>query len=70
LERAGFRAARSSHSRKKGSSHRTYVRERSGGRKDVTVVVLGKRQVPRGTLGNILRLANLAEPDFERHLRS
>ena len=63
LERAGFRVSR----RSKGS-HQTSVRER-GGNKDITVVPLGKREIPRGTLQNILRLAGLTADEFRQLLR-
>jgi predicted RNA binding protein YcfA (HicA-like mRNA interferase family) len=63
LKRAGFRPAR----RSKGS-HQTFVRE-AGGRKYTTVVVLGKRVIPRGTLENILKLAGMSAEEFWRLLR-
>jgi predicted RNA binding protein YcfA (HicA-like mRNA interferase family) len=63
LERAGFRPAR----RSKGS-HQTFVRE-TAERKIITVVPLGKREIPRGTLENILKLAGLTPEEFRRLLR-
>jgi predicted RNA binding protein YcfA (HicA-like mRNA interferase family) len=35
-----------------------------------TVVPLGKREVPRGTLRGILRLAEMSQVEFRKHLRS
>lgn len=45
-------------------NHQTLKRERPGGRPDVTVVPIGKREVPKGTLDSILKLANLDYDDF------
>ncbi len=47
----------------------TMFRERPGGAKDVTVVVLGKKEIPRGTLRDILRLGNVSDVEFLRALR-
>ena len=44
-------------------------RPRSDGGKDVTTVVLGASQVPRGTLKSILRLAKVSQGDFVAALR-
>ncbi len=63
LERAGFRPAR----RAKGS-HQAFVRE-TPERKYITTVVLGKRQVPRGTLRKILELAGLSADELRRMLQ-
>jgi len=41
-----------------------------GGRTITTVVPLGKREVPRGTLRGILRLAEMSQVEFRKHLRS
>jgi len=35
-----------------------------GGRTITTVVILGKREVPRGTLRGILRLAEISPAEF------
>lgn len=59
LLRGGFELARKS---KKG--HQTLKRPRSGNGHDVTVVPLGKREIPRGTFSNILRLANVDLDEF------
>lgn len=69
LERAGFQAAHTSGRNAKGGSHRTDVRERADGGSDVTVVVLNKREAPRGTLRSILRLASLTADEFLDRLR-
>lgn len=58
LRRAGFEAAR----RSKGS-HQAF-RRREGDRTIVAIVVLGKSQIPRGTLRNILRQARLTDEEF------
>lgn len=63
LRRAGFREAR----RSKGS-HQTFVRE-DAGRKWITVVVLGKKQIPRGTLENIIERAGLSAGEFLAFVR-
>lgn len=39
------------------------------GRKYITIVVIGKRQVPRGTLRSILKQAGLTAEDFLGYLR-
>ena len=44
-------------------------REHADGTKDVTVVILGRKEVPRGTLRDILRLANVSDDEFLRALR-
>lgn len=59
LIRGGFEIARKS----KGS-HQTLKRPRPEGGTDVTVVTIGKKEVPRGTFKNILRLANVDIDDF------
>ena len=63
LERAGFRPARSA----KGT-HLAMSKE-IGGRTVTTVVILGKREVPRGTLQGILRLAEISPGEFTTLLR-
>ncbi|TET95283.1 MAG: type II toxin-antitoxin system HicA family toxin [Dehalococcoidia bacterium] len=63
LQRAGFRKAHSS------GSHQT-MEKQIGGRTITTVVPLGKREVPRGTLRGILRLAEMSQVEFRKHLRS
>lgn len=40
-----------------------------GDRKDITVVVMGKKEIPSGTLKNIPALANVSIEEFLRHLR-
>ena len=63
LRRAGFQKAHSS------GSHQT-MEKRLGSKTITTVVPLGKREVPRGTLHGILRLAEMSQAEFHRHLRS
>lgn len=59
LRRAGFEQARKS----KGS-HATFVRPRPDGGHDVTVVPLGKKEIPKGTLDRILQLAGISYEEF------
>jgi predicted RNA binding protein YcfA (HicA-like mRNA interferase family) len=40
-----------------------------GGRTVTTVVILGRREVPRGTLRGILRLAEISPAEFTALLR-
>ncbi len=47
-----------------GGSHLSLYRERPDGTKDVTTVVLGKKELPRGTLRAILRLAKVSDDQF------
>ncbi len=59
LIRCGFEIARKS----KGS-HQALKRPRSEGGTDVTTVPIGKREIPRGTFKNILRLAGVEIDEF------
>jgi predicted RNA binding protein YcfA (HicA-like mRNA interferase family) len=63
LRRAGFTPTS-----RTGGSHLTMERK-TGRRTIVTVVVMGKKEVPRPTLRNILRLAEITQTDFLRYLR-
>jgi predicted RNA binding protein YcfA (HicA-like mRNA interferase family) len=60
LQRAGFAPVRRSR-----GSHQTFVRRLPDGSKRITVVVLGKREVPRGTLRRILERAGLTSEEFQ-----
>ena len=64
LRRAGFKPAR----RAKGD-HQVYVRERSDGRKDITLVHLGQREVARYTLRNIIQRAGMTVEEFCGYLK-
>ena len=44
--------------------HQALKRQGGGRRPDVTVVPIGKREVPKGTFDSILELANLEYEDF------
>ncbi len=44
-------------------------RPRPDGGKDVTSVVLGKKEIPRGTLKGILELARVTHAEFTAALR-
>ena len=52
-----------------GSSHNSMWRQRDDGGKDVAVVVLAKKEIPRGTLKAILELANVSPEEFRRALK-
>jgi len=52
-----------------GSSHHTMWRPRLDGTKDVTVIVLGKKEIPRETLRSALKLGNVSIEDFIKALR-
>lgn len=64
LRRLGFKELPKS----TGGSHLSLYRERPDGTKDTTVIVLGKREIPRGTLANILRLAGVSRDEFIKAL--
>ena len=49
---------------RRGKNHQTLKRPRAEGRPDVTVVPIGKREIPKGTLDSILELANVDYDDF------
>jgi len=49
-----------------GGSHLSMYRERPDGAKDMTVIILGKREIPRGTLRSMLKLGNVSESEFLR----
>jgi predicted RNA binding protein YcfA (HicA-like mRNA interferase family) len=49
---------------RRGKNHQTLRRPRAGGRPDVTVVPIGKTEIPKGTLDSILLLAKLDYDDF------
>ena len=53
----------------KGSSHVSMWRPRAGGGKDVTSVVIGKKEVSRGTLKGILELGHVTQTEFVDALR-
>ena len=59
LERGGFELARKSR-----GSHQALKRQRPDGGHDVTIVTLGKSEVPKGTLNHILKLANVSRDEF------
>ncbi len=59
LTKAGFQPRGKS----KGGSHQAYVR-RASPRNFTAIVVLNKKEIPRGTLAGILRQANLSHEEF------
>jgi predicted RNA binding protein YcfA (HicA-like mRNA interferase family) len=64
LERLGFVPRKTS----KGS-HRSYGKPMPNGIVRVVIVVLGKREIPRWTLENILDQAGISVETFLKHLR-
>lgn len=65
LERLGFVPR----ARSKGGSHKSYYKTLSDGTVRVAIVVLGKREIPRGTLDAILNQAGISVETFLKHLR-
>ena len=59
LKRAGFESGR-----KTGGSHQSFERKRADDRHDVAIVVLGKKEVPNGTLRGILTQAGISYEEF------
>lgn len=51
------------------SSHRTYRRKLPNGSIVAASIVLGKRELPRGTVRDILWRLQISEADFDRALR-
>lgn len=64
LERVGFECLK-----KKAGSHQSYVRELPDGRKISVVVIIGKKEMTRGTLKRLLARAELSESDFLKLLK-
>ncbi|MCH9040422.1 MAG: type II toxin-antitoxin system HicA family toxin [Chloroflexi bacterium] len=64
MERLGCAPGRS-----KSGSHQSYHRVNSECRKLVGVVVLGKKEVPKGTLRSILNQLDISLDDFLTSLR-
>jgi predicted RNA binding protein YcfA (HicA-like mRNA interferase family)/predicted RNase H-like HicB family nuclease len=64
LRRLGFETAPKS----SGGSHLSLYRK-MGDRTDVTTIVLGRKEVPRGTLKDILKLGRVSHEEFVRALR-
>lgn len=59
LLRCGFELAR-----KSKTGHQTLKRLRPDGRHDVTVVPMGKKEIPKSTFDSILELANVEYDEF------
>ncbi len=64
LKRAGFEKGK-----KVRGSHQRYLKTRSDGTQIVTVLVEGRKVIPRGTLNSILTLAEISEAEFLRLLK-
>ena len=64
LERLGCYPARANR-----GSHRTFHRQLPDGSVVSAAVVLGQRELPRGTTRDILGRLQISEADFERALR-
>jgi predicted RNA binding protein YcfA (HicA-like mRNA interferase family) len=59
LKRAGFESGK-----KTRGSHQALKRKRADGKHDVAIVVLGKKEVPNGTLQGILTQAGISYEEF------
>jgi predicted RNA binding protein YcfA (HicA-like mRNA interferase family) len=64
LRRAGFVPGRAA-----SGDHQFWFRENPDDTKSTTTVVLGRREVPRGTLRKILRQAGLTVEEFRELLK-
>ena len=64
LERAGFKRGL-----KSSGSHQVFLKHLPDNTTITTVVVLGKKEIPRGTLKDILGRARLSDEEFVRLLR-
>ncbi|MCH7652149.1 MAG: type II toxin-antitoxin system HicA family toxin [Chloroflexi bacterium] len=64
LERFGCQPGKA-----RSGSHLSYHRNHPSGRTLSAPVVLGKKEIPRGTLRSILRLLDISLDDFLEHLR-
>ena len=64
LEHAGFKRGA-----KSPGSHQVFAKHLDDGTTLTTVVVLGKKEIPRGTLKDILARAGLSDDQFLRLLR-
>jgi len=64
LKRAGFKEAK----RTRGSHCKMVLEGPSGKKEAVTVVVLGKNPIPRGTLDRIIHMAKMTPEEFIGYL--
>lgn len=64
LRKLGFVAGTKSR-----GSHRSYSRQRPDGTHDTTTIVLGKKEIAKGTLRSILSLGNVTVEEFLQALR-
>ena len=64
LECAGFKRGA-----KSPGSHQVFAKHLDDGTTQTTVMVLGKKEIPRGTLKSILERAGLSDDEFVRLLR-
>ena len=64
LKRLGFAPCRA-----RGSSHQSFKRVLATGETCVTVVTLGMKEIPRGTLKSILAMGHIGEEEFLEHLK-
>ncbi|MCW5593694.1 MAG: type II toxin-antitoxin system HicA family toxin [Burkholderiales bacterium] len=62
LERGGFEQV------KKSRGSHLSLRKKIGNRTVVTVVPMGKKEIPRGTFANILKLAEVSLEEFQEWL--
>lgn len=64
LKRLGFTVAHTS------GSHQTWEKlDEDGVQVAITVVTLGKKVIPRGTLGKVLELAGLTQAEFLQQVK-
>jgi len=63
LKRAGFKEAR-----KSSGTHQAFVKD-LGDKKITTIVVLGKKEVPIGTLKSIIKLAEMSDEEFLSYVK-
>jgi len=59
LQRAGFAPARNA-----VGDHQVFTRDSAGGRRLTVIVLIGQREVPRGTLRSILKQAEMSVDEF------
>ena len=60
LKKDGFRPK----SKSSRGSHQVFIKDLPNGCKRIVPVPLGKKEIPRGTLSSILRLAGISREDF------
>jgi len=69
LQRHGFERRDSSGRKKTGSSHHAYIKAKPGGGHWVVIVVVGKKEIPRGTLKSMIDRSGIPVDEFLEGLR-